>query len=68
MDELTLGLGFVSELLAMVLVVEAGLIASAVFENFGYRQFVLYSRAKGLIQFVRGAKSWGDMKRRALGT
>ena len=44
------------------------LIASAVFENFGYRQFVLYSRAKGLIQFVRGAKSWGDMKRRALGT
>jgi DNA-binding response OmpR family regulator len=30
--------------------------------------FVLYSRAKGLIQFVRGAKSWGDMKRRALGT
>ena len=44
------------------------LTASAVFENFGYRQFVLYSRAKGLIQFVRGAKSWGDMKRRALGT
>jgi hypothetical protein len=27
-DEFTLGLGFVSELLAMVLVVEAGLIAS----------------------------------------
>ena len=52
----------------MALVVEAGLIASAVIENFGYRQFVLYSRAKGLIQFVRGAKSWGDMKRRALGT
>ena len=32
------------------------LIASAVVENFGYRQFVLYSRAKGLVQFVRGAK------------
>jgi len=44
------------------------LIASAVVENFGYRQFVLYSRAKGLVQFVRGTKSWGDMKRRALGT
>ena len=42
------------------------ILGAALLENLGYRQFVLLSRTRGLLQFVRGGKAWGDMKRRAL--
>jgi cellulose synthase/poly-beta-1,6-N-acetylglucosamine synthase-like glycosyltransferase len=37
-------------------------------ENFGYRQLTLWYRLKGAWKFIAGEKSWGDMKRRGLGT
>ena len=42
------------------------ILGAALLENLGYRQFVLLSRTRGLLQFARGGKAWGDMKRRAL--
>jgi cellulose synthase/poly-beta-1,6-N-acetylglucosamine synthase-like glycosyltransferase len=41
-----------------------GLLWAALLENFGYRQMTLYFRLIGLIRFVAGVKSWGDMKRK----
>ena len=39
------------------------LIAAAVIENFGYRQYITFVRTKGLYDYIRGNKSWGVMKR-----
>ncbi|MEX1212333.1 MAG: glycosyltransferase [Balneolaceae bacterium] len=41
------------------------LIAYAFVEQFGYRQLHLWWRFKGLIDFLRGDKSWGKMVRTA---
>ncbi len=40
------------------------LILTAVLENFGYRQILLYYRLKGMLDFVRGGQAWGEMKRK----
>lgn len=38
----------------------------AILENFGYRQFTLWWRVKGLVGWLRGqAPEWGEMKRSA---
>jgi hypothetical protein len=37
-------------------------------ENFGYRQLTIWYRMKGAWKFIAGEKSWGDMKRRGLGS
>lgn len=39
------------------------LIGTAILENFGYRQLHSYWRLKGIIDFLRKEKSWGEMKR-----
>lgn len=41
----------------------SGLVSAAILENFGYRQTTLLFRLRGLIEFVRGEQSWGEMKR-----
>ena len=38
----------------------------AVLENFGYRQYMTFVRFKGIIDWLRGRKAWGTMKRRGL--
>lgn len=43
------------------------LILLALLENLGYRQMTLGFRMKGLIDFLRGAKSWGKMTRTGFG-
>ncbi|MBN1334540.1 MAG: glycosyltransferase [Deltaproteobacteria bacterium] len=40
-----------------------GLLATALLENFGYRQFTLLARMRGLWHFARGVRSWGEMTR-----
>jgi cellulose synthase/poly-beta-1,6-N-acetylglucosamine synthase-like glycosyltransferase len=40
-----------------------GLLVTAFLENFGYRQFTLLARTRGLWHFVRGVRSWGRMTR-----
>ncbi len=37
-------------------------------ENFGYRQLTIWYRLKGAWSFIAGVKSWGEMKRRGLGS
>lgn len=36
-------------------------------ENFGYRQLTLWWRVRGMIDYGRGQKSWGDMQRKGFG-
>jgi cellulose synthase/poly-beta-1,6-N-acetylglucosamine synthase-like glycosyltransferase len=40
------------------------LAAAAVLENFGYRQINSWWRLRGLWQWMRGVKSWGEMTRK----
>lgn len=40
----------------------------ALLENFGYRQMHSWWRLMGLVDFIKGNKSWGEMTRRGLGT
>ena len=40
------------------------LVATALLENFGYRQILLYHRLKGMVDFIRGGQAWGEMKRK----
>lgn len=40
------------------------LVRYALLENFGYRQMHLWWRFRGLIDFVRGDRSWGAMARK----
>lgn len=40
----------------------------ALLENFGYRQMHSWWRLMGLVDFMKGNKSWGEMTRRGLGT
>lgn len=40
------------------------LLCVTVFENFGYRQINTFWRLKGLFNYLRGQKSWGQMQRR----
>jgi hypothetical protein len=35
----------------------------AVLENFGYRQLSVWWRIKGMVDHLRGVKSWGAMQR-----
>ncbi|MEK7388784.1 MAG: glycosyltransferase [Elusimicrobiota bacterium] len=42
------------------------LLAAAVLENFGYRQYLSLVRAKGLVDWIRGKKAWGAMERAGL--
>jgi cellulose synthase/poly-beta-1,6-N-acetylglucosamine synthase-like glycosyltransferase len=36
----------------------------AVFENLGYRQLTVFWRAKGMVKYLLGVKTWGKMERR----
>jgi hypothetical protein len=38
----------------------------AFIENFGYRQLHTWWRLKGIFDFVRGRREWGDMERKGL--
>jgi hypothetical protein len=40
----------------------------AALEGFGYRQLTLWWRVRGVWKFLAGEKSWGEMKRKGLGT
>jgi cellulose synthase/poly-beta-1,6-N-acetylglucosamine synthase-like glycosyltransferase len=40
------------------------LLGDGVLENFGYRQWKTFVRWRGLIEYVRGDSSWGEMDRR----
>ncbi len=40
----------------------------ALVENFGYRQMHSWWRLMGLVDFVKGNKSWGEMTRKGFGT
>ena len=40
------------------------LAAAAVLENFGYRQLNSFWRLRGLWEWMRGVKSWGEMTRK----
>ena len=40
------------------------LAAAAVLENFGYRQINSFWRLRGLWEWLRGVKSWGEMTRK----
>lgn len=40
----------------------------ALLENFGYRQMHSWWRLMGLVDFLKGNKSWGEMTRKGLGT
>jgi cellulose synthase/poly-beta-1,6-N-acetylglucosamine synthase-like glycosyltransferase len=42
------------------------LMAAAVLENVGYRQYMALIRAKGLYDWLRGKKAWGAMERTGL--
>ena len=42
------------------------LIASAVLENFGYRQYLTAVRGKGIVDWLRGDKMWGKMERKGI--
>lgn len=39
----------------------------AFLENFGFRQVHMWWRLKGIIDFLKGNKSWGEMTRKGLG-
>ena len=39
----------------------------ALFENLGYRQLHAWWRLRGLVDFLRGNKEWGTMKRQGIG-
>jgi hypothetical protein len=39
----------------------------AFFENIGFRQLHAWWRLKGLIDFFKGNKEWGEMKRKGVG-
>lgn len=43
------------------------LMAAAALENFGYRQYMAFVRAKGVYDWLRGHKSWGAMERTGIG-
>ncbi len=43
------------------------LMAAAVLENFGYRQYLVFVRAKGICDWMRGKKAWGKMERKGIG-
>ncbi len=36
-------------------------------ENFGYRQLTLWWRMRGMVDYWRGKKGWGDMRRKGFG-
>ena len=40
----------------------------AVFENFGYRQLHTWWRFKGIIDFFKGSKQWGKMRKKGFET
>jgi cellulose synthase/poly-beta-1,6-N-acetylglucosamine synthase-like glycosyltransferase len=44
------------------------LMATAVLENFGYRQLTLWWRLRGTFDYLRGRRSWGQMKRAGAGS
>ena len=37
----------------------------AILENFGYRQIIVFSRVKGIVQFKRLKNEWGNIKRKS---
>jgi cellulose synthase/poly-beta-1,6-N-acetylglucosamine synthase-like glycosyltransferase len=43
------------------------LVVVAALEGFGYRQLTLWFRVRGVVKFLTGEKSWGEMKRKGLG-
>lgn len=72
---LALGLGILLSMLALFLEEvsfrrygrardRALLIAFALLESFGYRQLTLYWRLRGIVNFIRGKRSWGSMNRK----
>ncbi|WP_254545510.1 glycosyltransferase family 2 protein [Halomarina pelagica] len=40
------------------------LLAAGVLENFGYRQWKTFVAWRGLVEYLRGVESWGDLSRR----
>ncbi|MFH1620228.1 MAG: glycosyltransferase family 2 protein [bacterium] len=42
------------------------LILSTILENFGYRQYIALVRGKGIIDWLRGNKKWGEMERKGI--
>lgn len=44
----------------------ARLLAFSVLENFGYRQIHTYWRFMGIVDFIRGKKTWGSMVRKGV--
>ena len=40
------------------------LFAAAVFENFGYRQLNVWWRFKGMIEYLFGKRTWGQMEKK----
>jgi hypothetical protein len=40
-----------------------GLLAAAILENLGYRQMTLVFRIRGLVRFLLGENTWGEMSR-----
>ncbi|HEY5516630.1 MAG TPA: glycosyltransferase [Coriobacteriia bacterium] len=40
------------------------LLGHALLENFGYRQLTVFWRLRGVVQFLRGETSWGQMEHR----
>jgi cellulose synthase/poly-beta-1,6-N-acetylglucosamine synthase-like glycosyltransferase len=45
----------------------ARLILFAVLENFGYRQFISFARAKAFVDLARRNRAWGEQKRKGIG-
>lgn len=43
------------------------MIVFAFVENFGFRQVHMWWRLKGIVDFLKGNKSWGEMTRKGLG-
>jgi cellulose synthase/poly-beta-1,6-N-acetylglucosamine synthase-like glycosyltransferase len=75
---LALLLGVLNSVVAVVLQAMSGhryqglkawglLLATAILENFGYRQLTVWWRLGGIVDWLRGKEGWGRMKRRGLG-
>jgi len=43
------------------------LLATALLENFGYRQLTVWWRLQGIFDWLRGKEGWGSMKRKGIG-
>jgi len=44
------------------------LVAWALLENLGYRQLTVFWRISGIVQYIRGKRSWGSMNRKGFQT